>query len=438
MHKILLILQREYWTRVRKKSFIVMTLLGPLFFAAMWAVPIWIATQEGDDKVIEVLDESGLFVGKFPSSKSLRFSYINESLDQAKKRVPFGENYGLLYIPKLDIQNPSGISFFSEKNPSLDVVMSIEKTLKNEIEDHKMLTSGIDKEILASIKTKINVNTINLSDGGEKESNAGISSIIGYISGFLLYMYIFINGTQVMRGIIEEKTNRIVEVIISSVRPFQLMMGKILGIAAVSLTQFAIWIILTVAISSAFGAFLGMSRTEYTSNQLEQVMAQNEELGAAMDGAPQMEAIFNALTSVNIPLILSCFIFYFLGGYLLYASMFAAVGSAVESDADSQQFMFPISMPLIMSIVGLAAVIKEPDGGIAFWMSMIPLTSPVVMLARLPFGVPAWEIALSMSLLIIGFTCSTWLAGRIYRVGILMHGSKVNYRVLAKWLLMKN
>jgi ABC-2 type transport system permease protein len=438
MHKILLILQREYLTRVRKKSFIIMTLLGPFFFMAIWAVPIWLATQDGDEKVIEVLDESGLFAEKFNSSNSLRFSYISDNLDEAKKRVPYGSTYGLLYIPKLDLQNPNGISFFSEKSPSMDVVFSIEKTLKNEIEDLKLLNSGIDKSVLATIKTKVNINTISLSEAGEKESNSGIASIIGYIAGFLLYMYIFINGTQVMRGIIEEKTNRIVEVIISSVRPFQLMMGKILGIAAVSLTQFALWIFLTLTISTVASAYFGISRADHTQAQVEELM-NAAELEAGFESNQEVVGmIMNALGTVNIPLILVTFIFYFLGGYLLYAALFAAIGSAVESDADSQQFMLPISMPLIMSIVGLTAVIKDPDGPIAFWMSMIPFTSPVVMLTRIPFGVPGWELALSMILLVGGFTCTTWIAGRIYRVGILMHGSKVNYKTLGKWLMMKN
>lgn len=392
MHKILLILKREYLSRVRKKSFIVMTLLGPFFFVALWAVPFWLTTQDGNEKIIEVLDESGLFEEKFSSGNSIKFSYIKEDLNDAKKRIPHGENYGLLYIPELDLNNPTGITFFSEKSPSMEVVFSIEKTLKNEIEDLKLSTSGIDKELLAGIKTRVSINTINLSAEGEKESNSGVASVIGYIAGFLIYMFIFINGAQVMRGIIEEKSSRIVEVIISSVKPFQLMMGKIFGIAAVSLTQFGLWIILTVSITTAISAYFGINRFDHTQAQIQEVIGNSpEDLGelqASIEESAGIAMIFKALDTVNLPLVLGAFLFYFLGGYLLYGALFAAVGSAVESDADSQQFMLPISIPLIISIISLAGVIKDPDGPIAFWMSMIPLTSPVVMLTRIPFGVP--------------------------------------------------
>lgn len=432
MNKIFLIISREYLTRVRKKSFIVMTIVGPLLFAALMVLPTWLATRGSDQKVIEVLDESGNFKGKFQDSESFAFTYISDDLESAKGRVPGSKSAGLLYIPKLDVDNPQGIVFYSPSNPSMTTVRSIERTIKNEIEEIKLLKSGIDKETLASLKSSVSVNTINLSaTGEEKESSSAAASIAGYASSLLIYFFIFLYGAQIMRGVIEEKTNRILEVIISSVKPFQLMVGKIVGVAAVGLTQFVLWILLTFAVATAVTSIFGI---ESSSSQAEMMAAAGEQ-GASPN---EIASIMASVKSINFPLLLATFLFYFLGGYLLYGALFAAVGSAVDSDADSQQFMFPITIPLILSIMVLGAVLNEPDGTLAFWMSMIPFTSPIVMMMRVPFGVPAWQLALSMVLLVGGFLFTSWVAGRIYRIGVLMHGTKVNYKVLAKWFAMKN
>lgn len=272
-----------------------------------------------------------------------------------------------------------------------------------------------------------------MSETGEKASSSGVSSAVGYFASILIYFFVFLYGAQIMRGVLEEKTSRIVEVIISSVKPFQLMTGKIIGIAAVGLTQFLLWVILTIGISSAAGSMFQVDR--FSNSQIESTTDGMEEKD--VNQAQQINDIFSALEAIDITKLVLCFIFYFLGGYLLYGGLFAAVGSAVDSDADTQQFMFPISLPLIASIVMLSAIIKDPGGSLAFWMSMIPFSSPVVMMMRIPFGVPLWEILLSMAFLVAGFIFTTWIAGRIYRIGILMHGTKVNYRVLAKWLFMK-
>ncbi len=433
MNKVLLIIKREYLTRVRKKSFIVMTILGPLFFAAVMVIPIWLATQEGDEKTIEVLDESGLFENSFTESGNIKYEYINAPLQEAKNKVPGQQQYGLLHIPADALENPAGITFFSEGNPSFDIVLSLERTLKSEIEAIKLTRSGIDKATLATIDTPVRINTINLSGTGEKASSSGISSAVGYFAAVLIYFFVFLYGAQIMRGVLEEKTSRIVEVIISSVKPFQLMMGKIIGIAAVGLTQFLLWVILTIGISSVAGSMFQMDR--FTDPQIETTTDGMSEKD--INQAEQISGIFTALEAIDITKLVLCFVFYFLGGYLLYGGLFAAVGSAVDSDADTQQFMFPISLPLIASIVMLSAIIKDPGGTLAFWMSMIPFSSPVVMMMRIPFGVPLWEILLSMAFLVVGFVFTTWIAGRIYRIGILMHGTKVNYKVLAKWLFMK-
>lgn len=433
MHKILLIIEREYLTRVKKKSFIIMTILGPLFFAAIMIIPIWLATQEGDEKVIEVLDESGLFTDSFVEDKNIQYDYINSALQEAKSRVPVQEKYGLLHIPPDALENPGSITFFSEGNPSFDIVVSLERTLKNEIEAIKLTRSGIDKATLETIDTPVSINTINLSDTGEKASSSAISSAVGYFSSILIYFFVFLYGAQIMRGVLEEKTSRIVEVIISSVKPFQLMTGKIIGIAAVGLTQFLLWVLLTVGISSLVGTVFAVDR--FSDAQIEQTTSQMPDQD--MNQANKINEIFTALDAIDLTTLVVCFVFYFLGGYLLYGGLFAAVGSAVDSDADTQQFMLPISLPLIGSIVMLSAIIKDPGGSLAFWMSMIPFSSPVVMMMRIPFGVPLWEILLSMAFLIAGFIFTTWIAGRIYRIGILMHGAKVNYKVMAKWLFMK-
>lgn len=428
MHKIGLIISREYLTRVRKKSFIVMTIIGPLLFAALIIVPTWLASQDGEQRVIEVLDDSGNFEGKFQDTESLVFEYISGDLDTAKERVPNENTFGLLYIPAIDIDQPTGISLYTLSNPSIVMVKTIEGTIRNEVEEIKLTKSGIDKETLASLKADITVDTISLSTSGEeKASSSGAASVAGYVGSFLIYFFIFYYGAQIMRGVIEEKTNRILEVIISSVRPMQLMLGKIIGVAAVGLTQFVLWVMLTFVISSVVASTFGIDAT--ASPQ----MAQAQDVPME-----EIDNIMASLTSLNFPLILGVFLFYFLGGYLMYGALFAAVGSAVDSDADSQQFMFPITIPLIFSIVVLGAVLKDPDGSLAFWMSMIPLTSPVVMMMRTPFGVPEWQLALSMVLLIGGFLFTSWVAGRIYRVGILMHGTKVNYKTLAKWFVLKN
>ena len=439
MSKIGLIIQREYWTRVRKRSFLIMTVLGPLLFAGIVVVPAWLGSRDSsDEKVIAVIDESGLGLGEQLEAGSvdgsIRYEHVNISLDEAKADIPQDNRYGLLYIPSVDVNNPKGINFFSEGSPSLSIQSSIERALKEPLRDIKLKESNISKETLERLNTNVAINTVNLTDGGsEQQGSAGVASGVGYISAFLIYMFIFLYGAQVMRGVIEEKTSRIIEVIISSVRPFQLMMGKIIGVASVGLTQFLLWVVLTMLIA---GLGLSLFAGDMTANMQG---ATPEEIASQMpaEQAAQVEAVtgmMGAIGTVDIPLILGCFVFYFLGGYLLYSALFAAVGSAADSDTDTQQFMLPVAAPLIFSIVTLAAVLNEPDGTLAFWMSMVPFTSPVTMMMRIPFGVPTWQLLLSMALLVVGFVFTTWVAAKIYRIGILTYGSKINYKTIGKWL----
>jgi len=439
MNKIGLIIAREYIARVKKKSFIIMTILGPVLFAGMISLIIWMTTREGDHKLIQVIDESGLFETEFESTESTTYRFIYSDLDETKKTLLQSDViFGLLYIPNIELDNPKGIRFYSTQNPGITMESRLIRKIKRVIEDKKLINSGIDEELLASLETSVEIRTINLSEtGDESESDSRAAIGVGYFSSFLLYMFIFLYGAQIMRGIIEEKTSRIIEVVIASVKPFHLMMGKIFGIAAVGLTQFVIWTVMSTALTTAASSFLidGVD-----TGNTEQMMMQSNSMAASDDAAQEQSKMLNimsALDKINVPLIVGCFLFYFLGGYLLYGALFAAVGSAVDSDADSQQFMLPITLPLIFSMMTISIVIQEPHGTLAFWLSIVPFTAPVIMMMRLPFDVPTWEIAVSMVLLIVGFCATTWFASRIYRIGIFMHGTKVNYKTIGKWFLMK-
>ncbi len=442
MNKILLILQREYITRVKKKSFILMTLLGPILMAGIAIVPILIA-KYSDDKInkIMVIDQRPeIFTTILPSSETVLFINSKISLDSAKKAFDPEKFYGILYLQDDMVKNPGGAMLFTEKQANLSVTNYIENSLEKQIEQDKLKSEGIDQKTLSSIETNVNLKTLSLK--GE-ENSAELATIVGFICGFLIYLFIFLYGVQVMRGVIEEKTNRIVEVIISSVRPFELMMGKIIGIALVGLTQFLLWIVLTLTITTIASKVIIDPKTDakvvaqtMKSNNLDQHAL--KELGATPKiKEDAMSKLFSQLSSINFPLIISCFFIYFLGGYLLYSALFAAIGAAVDNETETQQFMLPVTIPLILAFIVAQSIVQNPDSQLGFWFSIIPLTSPVVMMVRIAFGVPPWELALSIGLLIAGFIGATWLAGRIYRTGILLYGKKVNYKELAKWLFYK-
>lgn len=446
MNKIALIISREYFTRVKKKSFIVMTILGPILFAAMIVLPAYLAQMEDDEeKRIAVVDDTHLFTNIIPSTQYMKFEYLDQSLPEAKANFQNSEYYGILYIPSNILHNAGRVQLFTKKQPSIGIQSHIENSLEKDIEKLKLKKYNISDidNILAAVKTNISLETYKWTDGGEEKTGKHeISMAIGYINGFIMYMFILLFGVQVMRGVIEEKTNRIVEVIISSVKPFQLMMGKILGIAAVGLTQFIAWIILTVALVTILQPLI------LPDNSMEKIQKQQTEMlqsGGIKQAQPvntenlaDFNSIFDSLKQVNFVLIIAVFLFYFLGGYLLYASLFAAVGAAVDNETDTQQFMTPITIPLIIALVVMLNAISNPEGQLAFWFSIIPFTSPIVMVARVSFGIPVWELLLSASLLILTFLATTWMAGKIYRVGILMYGKKVNYAELWKWMKYKN
>ena len=441
MRNILLVIQREYMVRVKKKSFLIMTILAPVLFVGGYALVIWMAISSVDSKMVQVVDESGLFTNEFKDSESLKFSYVKGSIDSAKAHFREGQANALVYIPSNVIASPKSVRIYAPKNVSMELKSDIEKVIEKQIENIKLSEAGITHKILEDSRVNVSSETISLSEEGEKTSSSGAATIIGGICAFLIYMSVFIYGTQVMRGVTEEKTSRIVEVIISSVKPYQLMMGKIIGVALVGLTQFVLWIFLTVSLTALATTVLS-SKMPKDSQQIQQEMSKMQK-GMPASNMPggnvdnPVAEVLGAVNSLNIPLIIGCFLFYYLGGYLFYSALFGAVGAAVDNDADTQQFMLPITLPIIFSFVFAQFVLRDPDGNLAFWTSMIPFTSPIIMMVRIPFGVPAWQIALSMVLLVLGFIGTIWIASRIYRVGILMYGKKVTYKELAKWIFYK-
>lgn len=442
MNKIQLILKREYISRVKKKSFIVMTLLGPVLMAALMLAPVMISkySNDNENRILVVDEHPEIFTTLLPNSENIFFINSKLTLDSAKKSFDAEKYYGILYLPADLMKNPGGAMLFTEKQANLSVTSYIENNLKKQIENDKLKAAGIDQRTLSSIDTRVDLKTLTLK--GE-ENSAELATIVGFVCGFLIYMFIFLYGVQVMRGVIEEKSNRIVEVIISSVKPFQLMMGKIIGIALVGLTQFLLWIILTFTLTTIAGKVMVDSGKE--ASVISQQMSKNgmnekglEELGATKKiQGDAITKVFDQLSNINFTLILGCFIVYFLGGYLLYSALFAAIGAAVDNETETQQFMLPVTIPLILAFVVAQSIIQNPDSQLGFWFSIIPFTSPVVMMVRIAFGVPGWELALSISLLILGFIGATWLAGRIYRTGILLYGKKVTYKELTKWLFYK-
>jgi len=449
MNKISIIIRREYLTRVRKKSFIIMTLLTPLLMAMIFVVPALVMSNDDKDfkKIAVIEDGSDLFKGVIPSTKDAEFVYITDrNVNDLKNSFEQEGYYGILFISPQVIDTPNAIQLISKKQPPIGLLDHISGSLEKEIEKQKLLAYNIENldEILKTINTSIKIQTIKIDDTGVvKETSTGIAMALAYISGFLMYMLVFMFGSQVMRGVIEEKTSRIVEVIISSVKPVQLMMGKIIGIALVGLTQFTIWILLTVAIVSVVKTNVLSKDTMEQMQQLPQSLAQADQsipgATSAMttDQLSEFEELFASAMNQRWGLIIFAFVFYFITGYLLYASLFAAIGSAVDNETETQQFMLPVTIPIILGLIVAMGTMQNPESSISFWFSIIPLTSPIVMVARIPFDVPPWEIALSMALMLVTIIGTIWMAARIYRTGILMYGKKTSYREIWKWLTYK-
>uniref|UniRef100_UPI0040476058 ABC transporter permease n=1 Tax=Algoriphagus sp. TaxID=1872435 RepID=UPI0040476058 len=432
MHKVLLVIQREYLARVKKKSFLIATVLTPLIFPAILAVFVWIAVEEKENqslRVIEVVDETGLFF--MESSEQYAFSSSSKTLEEAKALVLEGERYGALYLPKMELSSPQGIQFYGIENPSTALIGYLEAALKRKVEDLRLYAKGIDPVVLKEIRTQVKIQSLTLGEAGEEViTDATVNYALGFLAGILIYLFIFIYGNQIMQGVIEEKSTRIVEILVSSLRPFQLMMGKIVGIGAVGLTQFLIWVFLVGTLSTIVVGVLGMQMPQQQAMEMA-----NPELMAATSGAGDLGGILHVIESIDFVRLIVAFIFYFLGGYLLYGALFAAVGAAVDAPSDAQQFMFPITIPLLVGYMSLFVfVLQDPYSSVSFWLSIVPITSPIAMMGRISYGVPFWELALSMGLLVLGFLGTTWMASKVYRIGILMHGTKPTYRTLLKWI----
>jgi len=413
-----------------------MTIIGPILFAGLMIAPILLASLPEGPKKIWVLDEAYILDhDKGSSNYTLNYFPPDElDLDAAKTVFEESEYDAFLYIPlsetgALDYIQRNTL-LYGKKNVSLNMEGYISKLMEGKIANKLLLDLGVNPEVVAQVKPNVSLKKFSLGEGeNAQESNTEIKMITGYTAGFFIYFFIFLYSAQVMRGVIEEKSNRIIEVIISSVRPFQLMMGKIIGIGSVGILQFIIWVVLSLGLFQGASHFL-------LKDQMDTATMVEAKTGGVAE-VPEIAQFQERLESLNFPLILSTFLVFFLGGFFLYGSLFAAVGSAVDNETDTQQFMLPVTIPLILAIVMATNVIENPDGPIAFWFSMIPLTSPIIMMIRIPFGVAPWELALSIGLLIGGFIFTTWLAGKIYRTGILMYGKKVSYKELYKWLKYK-
>jgi ABC-2 type transport system permease protein len=450
MNKIALIIRREYITRVRKKSFLIMTFLTPFLFALIFIIPMLVMNNEDKDfKRIAVIENgSDLFKNVIPNTKDTEFDYRSDlKLDDIKHNFSEQGYYGVLFISPEIVSSPDAIQLISMKQPPIGLLDHITGSLEKEIEKQKLLAYNIENldEILKSINTSVRIQTIKMDESGSaRETSTGISMALAYLGGFLMYMLVFMFGSMVMRGVIEEKTNRIVEVIVSSVKPVQLMLGKIIGVALVGLTQFALWIVLTLALVTVLKTSFLPEGTMEQIQQLPQSLADADQSIAGATGTAitteQLTEFQELLAgALNQPwgLIIFSFVFYFLTGYLLYASLFAAIGSAVDNETETQQFMLPVTIPIILGLIVAMGTMQNPESSLSFWFSIIPLTSPIVMMARIPFDVPGWEIALSMGLMLITIFGAVWMAAKIYRTGILMYGKKTSWKEIWKWMTYK-
>ncbi len=435
--KISIIIAREFAIRVKKKSFIFTTLLTPLLFAALMVVPSLLAVYSGNDQgqKVAVVDNSGIVMPYMESDNEVTFTEVTDAtVEELKKDFDSLDYYAVVGISQLDSSKNVSVVTYSKKQMSMDLQGRISRNVETAVEEFKLKGYGIPQleQIMADVDSDVKVKTYTLGDQGEeKVSKVEILMVIGYIASFLIYMFIFMFGSMVMRSVIEEKTTRIIEVIVSSVKPFQIMMGKILGVASVALTQFVIWIVFTLAIVTVAGSALGLNDVAGTAAMASPEIPV-EQITAAMES--EGDGILQALKEVNYMQIIGCFIIYFVLGYLLYSSMFAAVGAAVDNEADTQQLILPITMPLIIGLFLMMHTFQYPDSTLSFWGSMIPFTSPMVMMARIAYGVPGWELALSIGLMVVTFVGMAYLSGKIYRVGILMYGKKPGWKEIWKWL----
>jgi ABC-2 type transport system permease protein len=428
MNKIGLVIQREYLTRVKKKSFLITTILVPLIIMGFYAAIIAVQLSDSSEAArIAIIDDANLLNGKFDQADKIEYTFIKDETEESFKSKYKQQGYKyFLYVPKLDINSPKGINIHSASSVSISIKSKVEKMINNALETKRLDAANINADQYKAINADVNI--ANSLDSG-KESVTKAATVISVVCGVLIYMILMIYGTMVMRGVMEEKISRIAEVIVSSVKPFQLMMGKIIGIGLVGLTQFAIWFVLIFAILNLLPVVFP-SLAEHASQAAASTQGNNA--GLLHDASA-------SLRSLPIGLIIFCFLFYFFGGYIMYASMFAAIGSVISEDQqEAQQLVFPIIMPIVFGFIIMTKAVTDPNSGLAIFGSMFPLTSPVVMMARVCFDVPGWQLITSMALLVLGFLFFTWLTAKIYRTGILLYGKKVTWREMIKWIGRKS
>lgn len=435
MNHLPLIIKREYLTKVKNKSFIVMTFLSPLIMIGLIAVVSYLSQLNNDkQRTISVLDETGLLEDVFQKTDNTTYTYLNGlNLEDAIALVKEKEDYGLLHISPVDSLSlfSNNVKFYSEESPSISIMSGLERKIEKRLREMKLQNDGVTLEQIEASKFSINI--AQESFDGQKSSKIDnlVKLAFGGAAGYLLFMFIIIYGNMIMRSVIEEKTSRIIEVIISSVKPIQLMMGKIIGTSLAGITQFVIWVILGAVLLVIVSAIFGIDMMQVQTPQQELVNQAMQQEGAQA----MAENLITAISNLPLTNLVFAFMFFFIGGYLLYSSLYAAIGAAVDNETDTQQFMLPILMPLVLAVyVGVFTVIEDPHGTVSTVFSFIPFTSPVVMLMRIPFGVPLWQQVISLLLLIGTFIFAVWFAAKIYRVGILMYGKKPTYKELFKWL----
>lgn len=441
MNKLWLIIRREYLTRVKKRSFILTTILTPVILVAFFIIVGFIFSYEGEKLRIAVANDSGIDIVVSSTSKT-SFIEDNTPLEDLKTSYKDKDYDGVLHIPEFkNLNNELHLKYYSDKQLSLTLKEVAESKIAKQVRNHKIKLSGITEAQLKELETEVKIDemAISMSEDGtieeqDKTNSSAVATAIGGFLGFLIYIILFIYGSQVMRSVMEEKMNRIVEVMISSVKPFQLMLGKIIGVGGVGLTQSLIWIILLVGLNFIAGLFF-----QFDTTQMEEMTSTAANSVDPEDMYYEMMEVWQMVMQQNWGLIIPLFIIYFLGGYILYSSLFAAVGSAIGDDlGESQSLTLPITIPVILAIYIMFAVINNPNSSLATWASIFPLFSPIVMPARLAFNPPWWEIALSVGVLIASVLFFVWISGRIYRVGILMYGKKVTFKELGKWLFYKD
>ena len=434
MNHLPLIIKREYLTKVRNKSFILMTFLSPLIMIGLFFFVGYLSNVNNDTvRTIYVLDETSFLSETLKTNDQTIYTHLSDlDVETAKTLANQEEAYGLLHIPNNSLDTVSdAIKFYSEESPSLSVISSLESKIENKLSELKLQNDGVDLELIKAAKTNVEINQETFE--GVKTSKVGsvMKLIFGGAAGYLLFMFIIIYGNMIMRSVIEEKTSRIIEVIISSVKPIQLMLGKIIGTSLAGITQFVIWLLLGAVIFTAASAIFGVDVSQTQTPQQEIV---NQALSNP-ESANEFQMMVAEISALPLGNLVFAFILFFIGGYLLYSSLYAAIGAAVDNETDTQQFMLPVLMPLILAIyVGVFTVIDEPHGTVSTVFSFIPFTSPVVMLMRIPFGVPLWQQLVSLLILVATFIFTVWFAAKIYRVGILMYGKKPTYKELFKWL----